>query len=84
VILVGFYGGPAAVAAELVVKGELSLIGSRGKRPSSFRRAVQLLGDGRVDTARLITHRFPLAAWEEALEVAARPGTKVVFDDIAG
>ncbi len=84
VILVGFYGGPAATAAHLVVDGELSLIGARGKRPSSFRQAVQLLGDGRVDTAALITHRLPLTSWVEALEIAARPGTKVVFDEMAG
>jgi 2-desacetyl-2-hydroxyethyl bacteriochlorophyllide A dehydrogenase len=84
VTLVGFYGGPAPVLAQVVVDGELSLIGARGKRPSSFRQAVQLLGDGGVDAARLITHRFPLTSWEEALEVAARPGTKVVFDEIAG
>ncbi len=84
VTLVGFYGGPAGIPAQQAVDGELSLIGSRGKRPSSFRRAVQLLGEGRVDTARLITHSFPLAAWEEALEIAAHPGTKVVFEATAG
>ncbi|HAW11242.1 MAG TPA: alcohol dehydrogenase [Chloroflexi bacterium] len=80
VVLVGFYGARLETPADQIVNGELSLIGSRGKRASSFNLGLQLLGDGRVDTAGLVTHSFPLAAWQEALEVAERSGTKVVFD----
>jgi threonine dehydrogenase-like Zn-dependent dehydrogenase len=35
---------------------------------------------GQVDTASLITHRFALEEWEEALEVAGQHGTKVLFE----
>jgi L-iditol 2-dehydrogenase len=80
VVLVGFYGKPVRVDADRVINSELSLIASRGKRPESFRLALGLMCDKRVDTARLVTHMFPLEQWDAALAVAERSGTKVVFD----
>jgi 2-desacetyl-2-hydroxyethyl bacteriochlorophyllide A dehydrogenase len=82
VVLVGFYGKPLEIDADKIINAELSLIASRGKRPSSFRIALDLLRDRRVNTSKLVTHRFALAAWQDALAVAGRSGTKVVFDDM--
>ncbi len=36
-----------------------------------FRAAVALMGTGRIDQTKLITHRFPVAEAEKAFEVAA-------------
>ena len=80
-IQVGFNGvGRTAIDLDTLLNRELTLVASRGKRPTSFRKAVDLLLDGRVTTGPLITHRFPLAAWREAFETAERPGTKVVLE----
>lgn len=80
-IQVGFAGGRSVpVELDLLVQRELALVASRGKRPSCFRIALDLVAAGRVTPGRLVTHRFPLAEWAEAFETAARPGTKVVLE----
>jgi len=79
-VLVGFYGERVAVDLDLIINRELSLIASRGKRPTSFRIALELMGSRRVDPGRLITHRFPLDAWRTAFAVADGLGTKVVLE----
>ena len=78
-VLVGFHGKPAEFDVDLVITRELSLVASRGKRPTSFRLALELLGASRIETGRLITHRFRLADWQAALVAAESPGTKVVL-----
>ena len=78
-ILVGFHGTPAGLDVDRFINRELSLVASRGKRPTSFRLALELLGSGQVDTTRLITHRFPFDDWRDAVAAAGRPGTKVLL-----
>ena len=49
-----------------VYKKELTILGSF-INPDTHRRAVELLDSGRIRTAELITHRFPLAELEQAI-----------------
>lgn len=79
IVLVGFYGEPVTADLDLLINHELSLVASRGKRPTSFRIALELMGSRRVDPARLITHRFPLLEWQAAFTAAESSGTKVVI-----
>jgi len=80
-VQVGFAGGRAVpVDLDLVVNRELTLVASRGKRPTCFRIALDLVESRRVTPGPLISHRFALADWAAAFETAARPGTKVVLD----
>ena len=79
-IQVGFTGGErVAMDFDAIVNRELTVIASRGKRPTSFRTALDLIEHRQVTLEPLITHRFPLAAWEAAFATAARSGTKVVL-----
>jgi L-iditol 2-dehydrogenase len=81
VVTVAFTGGRSVpLDLDYIVSHELSLIASRGKRPTCFEIAIDLLEAERVATAPLITHRFVLDRWEEAFETAGCSGTKVVLD----
>jgi threonine dehydrogenase-like Zn-dependent dehydrogenase len=80
-ILVAFTPGRAVpMDLDLVVQRELAIVASRGKRPSCFRIALDLLETGRVTTSQLVSHRFPMDAYAEAFETAERSGTKVVVE----
>lgn len=80
-ILVAFTPGRTVpVDLDLVVQRELSIVASRGKRPSCFEIALGLIEEGRVQPGPLISHRYPLEGWAEAFETADRSGTKVVVE----
>ena len=47
----------------------------------AYPRAIQLVEHGKVDVRSLVTHRFPLDAFEEAFRIAeAREGIKVIIN----
>jgi threonine dehydrogenase-like Zn-dependent dehydrogenase len=54
-----------------------------GKRMHDFELVLKLYEEGKADLARLVTHRFTLDRWQEALKVALNKGksqaVKVVF-----
>jgi threonine dehydrogenase-like Zn-dependent dehydrogenase len=80
VVLVGFFGQHVPLDLDLVINREQSMVAARGKRPTSFAQALELMADGRVDPARLITHRFKLGEWRAAFATAEQSGTKVVLE----
>jgi len=58
-------------------------LGAGGFTGAQFRTVLQLIRDKRIDVGPLITHRFGLADYQEALETASKRGdiaVKVVFD----
>lgn len=64
----------------LLTAREIGLIGTFGHRWESWESALRLIADGKVRTAPLITHRFPLDEWEEAFRVAeSQEGIKVLL-----
>lgn len=78
-VLLAFFPEPPMLDIETVIKQELSVVGSRGKRPSSYRRSLRLLSDGKVSVEPLVTHRLPLERWREGFELLGG-GRKIVFD----
>jgi L-iditol 2-dehydrogenase len=79
-VLVGFFMMPdVRLDLDLAINKELTLVASRGKRPTSFCTALELLGQGRVSTAALVSACFPLSEWAQAFSAAERPGAKVVL-----
>ncbi len=80
-ILVAFSPGrKVPIDLDRVVQRELAIVASRGKRPSCFVTALDLLADERVKTVPLVTHSFPLGAFAEAFATAGNSGTKVVIE----
>ncbi len=79
-VLGGFYGERVPVDFDRAINRELALIASRGKRPTSFQIALELMGSRQVDPGRLITHRYPLEAWSRAFAAADGTGAKVVLE----
>ncbi len=82
---VAFFGGcPAGTTVpldtHLVHYSEVSLHGIYHHRPSTFRRAVELLAAGTVEGARLLTTSMPLGELPQALELMrARRALKVAL-----
>lgn len=78
-VLVAFFHEAPDINIGLVINRELEVIGSRGKRPSSYRTALQLMQNDMVNVESLISARLPLESWAEGLELVSQ-GKKVVFD----
>jgi threonine dehydrogenase-like Zn-dependent dehydrogenase len=85
VVLLGLppHGATAAVPVDDLVNNDLIIRGSFGYTSAAWRDVVTLLNAGRLDLGFLVTHRFPLAEWAEALDVlrgSASPRGKVMLD----
>lgn len=87
VVLIGLppHGETAALAVDDLVNNDLTLIGSFSYTPASWRGVLALLNSGQLQPGWLITHRYPLAAWEQAIAVLrgggqAEPRGKVLLD----
>ncbi|MDQ0217846.1 alcohol dehydrogenase [Peribacillus cavernae] len=71
---------------ELDVKGSFAYSSEeyQGKRVRTFDIAIELMRDGKVDLSQLVTHRFPLEEYRNALGTASnkqsRSAIKVVFE----
>ena len=83
IVLVGFYGAPVTADLNHAVVNGITLHTVRGEGSGAVPRAVSLARQGRLDTAALVTHHFPLAAIAEAFDTyAERRGDaiKVMLD----
>lgn len=78
-VLVAFFREAPHIDAELVINRELEIVGSRGKKPSSYRTALRFMAEKRVDVAGLVSAQLPLEQWRRGLDRVAK-GDKVVFD----
>lgn len=71
-------GRMAAISPFDIYRKELTIMGSF-VNPFTHSRAVQLLSEGVVNVENLVSHRFPVEDFAEALETARRPdAVKVV------
>ena len=69
VVLEGINGGKEVpFPTDRIVLDEIALIGGRGS-PNCYPRAIQLIMDGHIHTAKMLTHRFPLADFHEAIRM---------------
>ena len=75
VVLLAGYPEPVEVDLGRVLESEAVVTGSHCYASTGldtdFGAAIDLMATGRVDATRLVTHRFPLEAVEEAFRVAA-------------
>lgn len=76
----GLYGRPVTLDLDVVCYKELVVTGSNATVPTAWPRALRLLESGLVDARPLITHRFALTEWDEALAtVMGKAGVKVLL-----
>ncbi len=85
VLLIGLppHGETLPLAADDLVNNELSLLGSFSHTPASWRGVLALLNSGQFRPGGLITHRYPLSDWEQAVATlrggGAEPRGKVLL-----
>jgi threonine dehydrogenase-like Zn-dependent dehydrogenase len=78
IVLLGFpgHGVGVPIVVDDIVNGDLTIIGSFSYTSTAWRRVVELLNTGRLDLDFLITHRYRLDQWSEAID-ALRTATGV-------
>ena len=79
IVLLAFFHHPPSVDVDKLINNELELVGSRGKRASSFRTALRLAEAGQIDLEPVIGARLPLDEWERGIELVSQ-GVKVVLE----
>ncbi|WP_432522002.1 zinc-binding dehydrogenase [Kineococcus sp. SYSU DK006] len=67
--------GRPLVPMDLVIAGELQLLGSHGMAAHDYPRLLDLVGAGRFPLAELVTRELPLEAGPRALAEVAAAGT---------
>ena len=67
-VLVGYSPDTLPLNAGRVMFRELDIMGSLGCRPVDYPRAIELVRQGKVRLAEMVTHRFPLERIGEALD----------------
>jgi 2-desacetyl-2-hydroxyethyl bacteriochlorophyllide A dehydrogenase len=79
IVLLAFFHRPPSVDVDKLINNELELVGSRGKRASSFRTALRMVEAGQVQLEPVIGARLPLDDWEKGIELVSK-GVKVVLE----
>jgi len=84
-VLLGFPGRSVTVPVNVddLVNSDATVIGSFSYTSAAWRMLVGLLNAGRLDLTFLVTHRFDLAEYADAIAALREPSEtrgKVVFD----
>lgn len=66
-LLIGYAVKDAVLPAGRVMFRELQILGSLGCRPVDYPRIIALVAEGKLQVKPLVTHRFPLERFEDAL-----------------
>ena len=79
-VQIGLAGKPVSVPFDLVCFKELTLSSGNASTTASWRRAVGLVGSGRVALEPLLSAAVPLERWERAFaDTRAGVGVKYVL-----
>jgi L-iditol 2-dehydrogenase len=80
---VGLFGKAIEWDLEQVCYKELYVSGSFATVPSAWRKALNLLAAGQVQTGPLITHTFPVTEWRQAFDIfETRQGLKTILTPV--
>ena len=87
VLLIGLppHGETVQLAPDDLVNNDLRIVGSFSYTPAAWRGVLALLNSGQLRPGVLITHRYPLGDWEQAIATlrgggAAAPRGKVLIE----
>ena len=79
VLLIGLppHGETAALTPDDLVNNDLTILGSFSYTSASWRGVLALLNSGQLKPGILITHRYPLTDWEQAIAtLRGTPGAR--------
>jgi L-iditol 2-dehydrogenase len=80
-VQIGLAGKPVSLPFDLVCFHELTVTSGFASTPASWRKALELVVDRRVELEPLLTEVVPLAEWERAFAATrAAAGIKFVLD----
>jgi L-iditol 2-dehydrogenase len=80
-VQIGVFGKPVTVPLDRVFQKELVVTSGFASTPRSWRRALQLIDERRVELEPLVSEVVPLTAWERVFAgLRAGDGIKIVFD----
>ena len=83
-IFAGMAGtGRAEISANLVHYRQLTLTGTSDIRRTDYAKALELVESGRIDSAAMVSHRFPLTDVDAALR-AATDGSAIKVSVVPG
>jgi L-iditol 2-dehydrogenase len=71
-VQLGIIGSEAFVPFDLLLYKQLRLQGSVGYSVKTWARVMQILEQGKVSLAPLITHKLPLSRWREAFDLCEK------------
>lgn len=84
VVLLGYPGAvPVNLPVDDLVNGDVTIIGSFAYTREAWRQVVELLNAGALDLSSLVTHRFPLSGFAEAIATlrnSSGPRGKILLD----
>ena len=79
-VQIGLFGKPIGWDVDQLVYKELIATGTNASVPSSWIRALQLMGEGKVQTKPLITHEYEVTDWKRGFDTFEdRTGIKTIF-----
>jgi len=79
----GLAGKPYPWDMDQAVYKEIKMTGMFGNIPASWRKALQLLGSGLVNTKSLVSHVLPVTEWEKAFEIfEGKVGLKIILEPV--
>ncbi len=77
---IGLYGKTIQLDFDRISFKELNVYGCLAQTYYSFRRALKLLSENKVNTKKLVTHILTLDEWEKGFEMAEqKKGVKIIF-----
>jgi L-iditol 2-dehydrogenase len=77
-VQIGLAGKPVSIPFDLVCFGELTVTSGNASTPPSWKRALELIAERRVDLEPLLSGTFPLDDWAEAF-AATRSGAGIKY-----
>jgi 2-desacetyl-2-hydroxyethyl bacteriochlorophyllide A dehydrogenase len=84
-LLLGFTGPDIStpISIDDVINGDLSIVASFGYSRTAWKETVELMNSGKLDLTFLVTHRFSLERYREAIDAlrhAPSPRGKIMFE----
>lgn len=76
-----FRGDSIPMPWEKVVQNEISILGSRSQKPSSWQKAMDLFASGKIVPEKAVTMEVPVEEWQEAFDTPPSGKKFIKFDD---